>query len=53
MGAIADVGMASRDPFVRRALRSKGIISFKSFKALEGLDYQLRNNIPEMVCYFL
>jgi hypothetical protein len=50
MGAVSDVGMASKDPQTRRAIRVLGINLVTSDFALAGLDYQLRNNIPEMVC---
>lgn len=52
MGGISDVGMAARDKHVRRALRSKGILLYSSLTAIAGLDYQIRNNISEMV-YFI
>jgi hypothetical protein len=51
MGGISDVGMAAKDSHARRALRAKGINLLVSTAALAGLDYQIRNNITEMVCY--
>jgi hypothetical protein len=51
MGALADVGAAVRDSHMRRVIRSKGSILITSSTALKGLDYQIRNNIPEMVCF--
>lgn len=53
MGGISDVGMLTRDSHSRRALRSRGVILFSSSSALAGLDYQIRNNIIEMVFCFL
>lgn len=52
MGAVLDAGMAAKDVHTLKALRSKGIIPFAASSALAGLDYQLRNNITEMV-YFV
>eukprot|EP00026_Physarum_polycephalum_P000641 Phypoly_transcript_00642.p1 GENE.Phypoly_transcript_00642~~Phypoly_transcript_00642.p1 ORF type:complete len:1425 (+),score=228.18 Phypoly_transcript_00642:309-4277(+) len=49
MGGISDVGMAAKDPLARRALRTKGINLYISSAALAGLDYQIRNNITQMV----
>lgn len=53
MGAVLDAGMAVKDLHVLKALRSKGIIPFAASSALNGLDYQLRNNVTEMVfCFY-
>jgi hypothetical protein len=49
MGGVSDAGMVARDPQAKRALRLKGINLYTSASAIAALDYQLRNNIPEMV----
>eukprot|EP00026_Physarum_polycephalum_P000465 Phypoly_transcript_00466.p1 GENE.Phypoly_transcript_00466~~Phypoly_transcript_00466.p1 ORF type:complete len:1508 (+),score=196.62 Phypoly_transcript_00466:129-4526(+) len=49
MGGILDVGMASKNIHTRRALRIKGMNLVTCESALAALDYQLRNNIPEMI----
>eukprot|EP00026_Physarum_polycephalum_P000035 Phypoly_transcript_00035.p1 GENE.Phypoly_transcript_00035~~Phypoly_transcript_00035.p1 ORF type:complete len:2948 (+),score=330.54 Phypoly_transcript_00035:176-8845(+) len=49
MGAISDVGMIARDPNVKRLILRKGVTMVSSTSALAALDYQLRNDIPEMI----
>jgi hypothetical protein len=49
MGGVSDAGMASKDSHTRRALRSHGIVLYPASSALAALDYQIRNNITEMV----
>lgn len=52
MGGISNVGMVVKDPQARKVLSSKGILLYTSSAAIAGLDYQIRNNISQMVLLF-